>query len=130
MPVLCCAGSLPGQADAPSTNAKSENQLNALPFARGTILNATFVVRWPQPCHAHVCWRYCHGAGEVLQSIDMNQDLAFEDALKMRWFLEEFQFDQGQFHYDHFWDPLSPGPVRAPFGWLPSTLLWRVAKPD
>lgn len=33
-------------------------------------------------------------AGEVVQAIDMNQDMHFEEALKLRPMMEEFQFSQ------------------------------------
>lgn len=57
------------RGETPQTNAKSENQLHAMVVARG----------------------------EVIQTIDMNQDFFFEEALKMRLFLEEFQFSSDGF---------------------------------
>ena len=49
----------------PQTSAKSENQLHCLPFARG----------------------------EIVQTIDMNEDFAFEESLKVGWALTEFHAD-------------------------------------
>jgi hypothetical protein len=63
------AGAGSGSLPLPTTNAKSENQLHALVFARG----------------------------EVVQAVDMNQDLGWEAALLLRRMTTEFKWMRPRF---------------------------------